>query len=201
LIIGLGVSGSRSAVLAVGVVVASVGVILLVRPSLVSKSLRHLFLAVVVLWLISFLPIFQEGLGILSDRFVESAESAETTIFGNLTSRVLGGYIDSLRLVASVPLGGFGLGVGTNGGAVFLTGEADFLLSENEWSRILLESGPILGLAFLVWRCALAYKIGRFAIGQVRAGNTLPLLLSARSFSFCSRVHSVSRPALVSRSS
>jgi len=96
---------------------------------------------------------------------------------GNLTSRVLGGYIDSLRLVASVPLGGFGLGVGTNGGAVFLTGEADFLLSENEWSRILLESGPILGLAFLVWRCALAYKIGRFAIGQVRAGNTLPLLL------------------------
>jgi len=177
LIIGLGVSGSRSAVLAVGVVVASVGVILLVRPSLVSKSLRHLFLAVVVLWLISFLPIFQEGLGILSDRFVESAESAETTIFGNLTSRVLGGYIDSLRLVASVPLGGFGLGVGTNGGAVFLTGEADFLLSENEWSRILLESGPILGLAFLVWRCALAYKIGRFAIGQVRVGNTLPLFL------------------------
>jgi hypothetical protein len=74
-------------------------------------------------------------------------------------------------------LGGFGLGVGTNGGAVFLTGEADFLLSENEWSRILLESGPILGLAFLVWRCALVYKIGRFAVGQVRLGNTLPLFL------------------------
>lgn len=181
LIVGLGVSGSRSAVLAVGVVVASVGAILLVRPSLVSKSLRHLFLAVVVMWAVSYLPIFQEGLGILSDRFTESAESAETTVFGNLTSRVLGGYVEPLRLLTTVPLGGFGLGVGTNGGAVFLTGEADFLLSENEWSRILLESGPILGLAFLVWRCALVYKIGCFAIGQIRRGNTLPLFL----FSAC----------------
>lgn len=82
-----------------------------------------------------------------------------------------------------MPFGGFGLGVGTNGGAVFLTGEADFLLSENEWSRILLESGPILGLAFLLWRCALTFKIGRFAINQVRAGNTLPLFLfSAGAF-------------------
>jgi hypothetical protein len=94
---------------------------------------------------------------------------------------VLGGYADPLRLIVSAPWGGFGLGVGTNGGAVFLTGEADFLLSENEWSRILLESGPILGLAFLVWRCALVYKIGRFAIGEVRLGNTLPLFL----FSAC----------------
>ena len=76
-----------------------------------------------------------------------------------------------------MPLGGFGLGVGTNGGAVFLTGQADFLLAENEWSRILLESGPIVGLAFLIWRCALVFKIGRFAIGQVRRGNTLPLFL------------------------
>jgi len=177
LIVALGVSGSRSTVLAVAFVVASVGVILLIRPSLVSKFGRHLFLAVVLVWAISYLPVFQEGLGILSDRFVESAESAETSVVGNLTSRVLGGFTEPLRIVTSVPLGGFGLGVGTNGGAAFLTGGADFLLSENEWSRILLESGPILGLAFLIWRCALVFGIGRFAVGQVRAGNTLPLFL------------------------
>lgn len=177
LIVALGVSGSRSTVLAVAFVVASVGIILLIRPSLVSKFGRHLFLAFVLIWAISYLPIFREGLGILSDRFIESAESADTSVVGNLTSRVLDGFTEPLRIITSVPLGGFGLGVGTNGGAAFLTGGADFLLSENEWSRILLESGPILGLAFLIWRCALAFRIGRFAIRQVRAGNTLPLFL------------------------
>lgn len=175
LIIALGVSGSRSAVLAVVVVVASLGIILLVRASLVDKFGRHLLLAVVVLWAVSYLPIFQEGLGILSDRFTESAE--EVSLVGGLVGRTVGGFTEGLLVINRVPLGGYGLGVGTSGGASFLTGEASFLLAENEWSRILLESGPILGLAFLVWRCAIAFKIGLFSIRQVRAGNTLPLFL------------------------
>ncbi|MEO7166287.1 MAG: hypothetical protein ABI787_01635 [Spartobacteria bacterium] len=175
LIVALGVSGSRSAVLAVVVVVASLGVILLLRPSLVDKAGRHLFLAVMVLWMVSYLPIFREGIGILSDRFTESAE--ETSIVGGLVERTLGGFTEGLSVIDRVPLGGYGLGVGTSGGASFLTGQASFLLAENEWSRILLESGPILGIAFLIWRCAFAFKIGLFSIRQVRAGNTLPLFL------------------------
>mgnify|MGYP003694419583 CR=1 FL=1 len=73
LIVSLGVSGSRSAVLAVLVVVASLGVILLVRPNLVNRFGRHLLLGAVVFWAVSYLPIFREGVGILSDRFTESA--------------------------------------------------------------------------------------------------------------------------------
>jgi hypothetical protein len=74
-------------------------------------------------------------------------------------------------------LGGYGIGVGTSGGANFLTGQAAFLLAENEWSRILLESGPILGLAFLIWRVAIAFQLGRFSIRQIKEENTLPILL------------------------
>lgn len=177
LIVGLGVSGSRSTVIAVAVVLASVGVILLIRPSLVNKFWRHLLLAVVIIWGITYIPIFQEGIEILSTRFVEAAESTETSVVGGIISRTIFSFSEAAQIIHSVPLGGFGLGVGTNGGAVFLTGQADFLLAENEWSRILLESGPIVGLAFLIWRCAIVYKIGRFAIGQVREGNTLPLFL------------------------
>ena len=183
LIIGLGVSGSRSTVVAVAMVLASVGVILLIRPSLVNKFWRHLLLAVIVIWGITYIPIFQEGIEILSTRFIEAAESTETSVLGGLIGRTIYGFSESAQIIKSVPLGGFGLGVGTNGGAVFLTGQADFLLAENEWSRILLESGPIVGLAFLVWRCALVYKIGRFVIGQLREDNTLPLFLfSAGAF-------------------
>ena len=175
LILALSVSGSRSAVLAVAVVVGALGVILLVRPSLVDKFGRHLLLAVVVLVAVSYLPIFREGVGILSDRFTESAE--ETSVVGGLVGRTVGGFTEGLLVIDRVPLGGYGLGVGTSGGASFLTGQASFLLAENEWSRLLLESGPILGLAFLIWRCAITLKLGWFSIREVRAGNTLPIFL------------------------
>ena len=183
LLVGLAVSGSRSTVLAVALVVLSVAVILVIRPSLVNKFWRNLLVAIVVIWAISYIPIFREGLEILSNRFVEAAESTDTTVVGGMLERALFGFTEAGHIINSVPLGGFGLGVGTNGGAVFLTGQAEFLLAENEWSRILLESGPIIGLAFVIWRCAIAFKIGCFAIAQVREGNTLPLFLfSAGAF-------------------
>ena len=175
LILALGVSGSRSAVLAVVVVVACLAIILFVRPNLVGRFGRHLLLAVILLWVISYLPIFREGIGVLSDRFTESAEDA--SIVGGLISRTVSGYTEGLLVLDRVPMGGYGLGVGTNGGASFLTGQAAFLLAENEWSRVLLESGPILGLAFLIWRTAVVLQLWRFSVREVRAGNALPILL------------------------
>ncbi len=182
LLVGMGVSGSRSTVLAVGVVVASLALILVVRPKIVGKLGRYILLAALVLWLISYLPIFREGLGILSDRFAEGAESGDNSVVGGLITRTVGGFIEGLRVLTRAPVGGFGLGVGTNGGANFLVGHAEFLLAENEWSRILLESGPILGLAFLLWRCAVTFRIGRFALGQLRRDNPLPLFLFSAAF-------------------
>ncbi|MEO6870625.1 MAG: hypothetical protein ABI233_00220 [Chthoniobacterales bacterium] len=182
LLVGMAVSGSRSTVLAVGVVVASLALIVLVRPALVGKLGRSIVLAAVVLWLISYLPIFQQGLGILSDRFAEGAESSDTTMVHGLVARVADGFIQGAEVITRTPLGGFGLGVGTNGGANFLVGHAEFLLAENEWSRILLESGPILGAAFLIWRCAITFRIGRLAYRQLTYGNTLPLFLFSAAF-------------------
>jgi len=182
LIVGMGVSGSRSAVLSVGVVVASLALILVVRPSAVNKFGRHLLLALIVLWVISYVPVFREGIGILSNRFTESAEQAETSVVGGLVGRIIEGFTEGAQILNKVPIGGYGLGVGTNGGSSFLVGHVEFLLSENEWSRILLESGPFLGLAFLFWRCALTFWVGRFAFRQLALGNTLPIFLFSAGF-------------------
>ncbi|HEY1770331.1 MAG TPA: hypothetical protein VGG02_08755 [Chthoniobacterales bacterium] len=180
LIIGMGVSGSRSAVLAVGVVVASLGLILLVKPTLINKFGRYILVGALVCWLVSYLPIFRQGIGILSDRFTEDTE--DSTIVNGLVDRTVSGFTEGISAIANVPLGGFGLGVGTNAGADFLVGHAEFLLAENEWSRILLESGPILGLGFLLWRCAITFHVGRSAIRQLTVDNTLPLLLFSAVF-------------------
>lgn len=182
LLIGMAVSGSRSTVLAVGVVVASLALIVLVRPTLAGKIGRYIVVTAAIIWLISYLPIFREGLGILGDRFAEGAESGDTTVVNGLFTRTAGGFIEGLQVLTRTPLGGFGLGVGTNGGANFLVGHAEFLLAENEWARILLESGPILGAAFLFWRCAITWKVGRFAFDEVRRDNPLPLFLFSAAF-------------------
>jgi hypothetical protein len=182
LLVGMGVSGSRAAILAVGVVGASLAVIVLVRPMLAGKLGRYILLGAIVVWLISYLPVFREGVGILSDRFAEGADDAASSVVGSLVGRTFGDFYDGLLVLARAPLGGFGLGVGTNGGANFLVGHVEFLLAENEWSRIILESGPILGAAFLLWRCAITFYVGRFSLSQLRRDNPLPLFLFSASF-------------------
>ena len=182
LIVGVGVSGSRGAVLAVAVVIASLGVILLVRPDAMTKFGRNLFLAAFLAWGVSHVPLFREGVGILSERFTESAELTETSVVGGLAMRTFGGFTEGLSHLHVVPLAGYGLGVGTNAGAALLGVRSAFLFSENEWTRILAESGSILGLAFLIWRTALTCRIGYLAFRSLTFGNTLPIFIFSAAF-------------------
>jgi hypothetical protein len=182
LVVAVGVSGSRSAVVSVGLVVASLVVILVVRPEAMTKFGRILLLTLIVAWALSYVPIFHEGVAILSDRFTESAQEADTTIVRGMALRVFESLFEGFGMLDRIPLFGYGLGIGTNGGARFLVGRAVFLLSENEWSRILLESGPIFGMAFLLWRLLLGLRIGYLAFRQLTAGRTLPLFLFSAGF-------------------
>jgi hypothetical protein len=183
LIVGIAVSGSRSAVLAVGLVVASLAIVLVVRPDALNKFGRNLLVVAVVLFIVSRLPIFHEGLGILSDRFTESAEAADTTVLKGTVGRLIGGFTEPLGALDKYPVAGYGLGVGTNVGARFLIGRAAFLLAENEWTRILLESGSILGMAFLIWRTMLTFRIGYLSLVALSRGAILPILLFSAGFS------------------
>ena len=182
LVVALGVSGSRSAVASVGLVVLSLLFILVLRPEAVNQFGRSLLLAVVVGWGISYLPIFKEGLGILSDRFTEAAQASESSIAGGLLSRTYSGFVEGFRVFDRLPLVGFGLGIGTNAGAKFVTGSAGFLLAEGEWARVLLESGPILGLLFLCWRTALTLRLGWLSLRALAYAETLPIILFSSSF-------------------
>jgi hypothetical protein len=176
------VSGSRSLVVSVLLVVLSLAIVLLVRPDALNRFGKSLVLVVVALLIVTRLPIVHEGLNILSSRFTESAEAAETTITGGLIQRTLGEFTEGLGHLGHAPIFGFGLGVGTSGGAAFLMGQSTFLLSENEWTRIIFESGPILGLAFLLWRAALTVYLGFVSLRALNHAEILPLLLFCAGF-------------------
>jgi len=136
----------------------------------------------VVLLVASRLPFVNEGVELLSDRFTTVAEAEETTIAGGLIARTFSSFTEGILLVTHAPIGGYGLGIGTNGGAKFLTGRSLFLLAEGEWGRVILESGPILGLAFLAWRTMLVLKIGLISFRRLKEGTILPIMLYAAGF-------------------
>jgi hypothetical protein len=182
MVIGIGVSGSRSCVASVLIVVGAVVVIFLVRPRAVNQFGRTLLIVVIAALIITRLPIFKEGVQILSDRFTESAAAAETTITKGMIERIISGFTEGLQNIDKVPLFGYGIGIGTNVGGRILIGRPAFLLAENEWTRVLAESGPILGMAFLLWRTFFTLQLGRLSFGSLRRGNLLPILLFSSGF-------------------
>ena len=177
LLIGVTVSGSRACVFAVVLVVLAIFVIFLVRPSAVNKVGGTLLALVIVGFIASRLPFFKEGLNVLSDRFMDSAEVAETTVVGGLIDRMVHEFTDPFSYLFKIPLTGYGLGLGTAGGARFLVGQGTILLTENEWGRIIAESGPILGAAFIIWRIALVGKLFGASLHALKLGEVLPILL------------------------
>jgi hypothetical protein len=182
LMVMIGVSGSRSVLLAVVVVIASLVAVIILRPSALNQFGRNLLIVVAVLFLVSRVPVFKEGVRILSDRFTATAEEEENTIAGGLVARGFSGFAEAFKFVPVAPIGGYGLGIGTNGGAKFLTGRSMFLLTEGEWGRVVLESGPILGFAYLIWRCVLVFNLGVLSFRQLRRGEILTIMLYCAGF-------------------
>jgi hypothetical protein len=182
LIIGIVVSGSRSVVGACAVVVASLVVVLFLRPDSINRLGQTLLVVVVLGFIVTRTPIFKEGMSGLSTRFTEVAEASEQSVTRGLITRVFGDFEEAFFVLGKAPFLGYGLGIGTNAGAKFLTGHSGFLLTEGEWARIFLEMGPVLGVAYVALRCALVLWIGLLCLRSVRLGNVLPLLLFTSAF-------------------
>jgi hypothetical protein len=177
LFIGIAVSGSRSVVGACAVVVASLLVVLFLRPSAVNRFGQVLLVTVVLGFIVTKTPVFREGLSVLTARFSAVAEAEEQSVIVGLIARVFEGFDELRRIYPTAPFFGYGLGIGTNAGSKLVTGQSTFLLAEGEWARIVFESGPLFGLAFVIWRCGLTVRIALLCLQSVRRGNVLPLLL------------------------
>lgn len=186
LLISVLVSGSRACVLAVGLVVMAILVIFLVRPSAVNKIVGTVLALVIIAFFFGLIasrfPVFREGFDVLSERFTTSAEIAETSVVGGLLERVGQEFTEPFEYINKIPLSGYGLGLGTAGGARFLVGQGGLLLSENEWLRIIAESGPLLGLAFIILRIALTGKLLMVSLRALKSGQVLSILLFATVF-------------------
>ncbi len=175
-VMGVATSGSRSALGAVGGVAAVVVLAVFARPEMIGRLLVAAVLLGIVVSAVMQSDVVNQGTDLLTMRFAEAGGG------GGFWPRLFGGMFLPIGELTTAPLTGCGLGYGTNAGAAMLqggSGKVDFLLAEDEWKRVILESGPICGSLFILWRCALAVNLFRLSMRRVREGNMLPLLLFA----------------------
>ena len=116
-------------------------------------------------------------------RWEEARDAGGGGFSSNVIERMLGEYTQPFEIAVNAPLLGRGVGLGTVAGARLMTGTNTFLLSESEWSRIVLELGPPLGFAFILWRLWLAVLMVIRGWGNFLAtGDALSWVLAGATF-------------------
>jgi hypothetical protein len=170
---------SRSVLFALLVEVAFLAVLLLRDLRRVSTIIGPLAGIVLILALSVDSAIFHP----MTERWT-SAETAGGGNFNtNVVGRILGEYALPFDLAVKTPLGGYGIGLGTVAGARLATGKATFLLAESELGRLVLELGPIIGFAFIIWRAWLALSLlTRSWRDYVMNGSELAWLLAGAAY-------------------
>lgn len=173
------VSGSRATILSGGIVVLTWVIGVTAGKRLGSALGNALVIVLAATFILGHIELFEQGKEVLDVRF-EIGQRAEADE-GGIAGRFLRDLIGPLKMVPDLPFFGAGLGLGTNVGAALITGRKQFLLSEGEWGRNLLEMGPLFGLLFIWFRVLLTFQLGRDCLRAAADGRLLPLLL----FSAC----------------
>jgi hypothetical protein len=169
------VSGSRLLVLGCALVVVAAILFAVLAKGGSSRPLVVALLICVALSVLSLTSFFREAMTVFMTRWSDaSGGSANESLLG----RVLGNFLDPFVLMSRVGLFGQGIGVGTNAASALMTGSVQFLLAEGEWSRVIMEAGPLLGFSFLAYRTWLAGDMAVRAVAAARRQNLLAWLLA-----------------------
>jgi hypothetical protein len=175
IILATAVSGSRGLLLGLLVVLAIFLITTFNKPNLLSGGLKAVLIVAILLGLTSKLEIFQTGVDVFTER-VTIASEGEGGLTG-FTGRVYSDFIAPFDLMTRAPLFGFGLGLGTNAGATLMYAKREFILAEGEWSRMMLELGPLMGSIYLLLRCYLVCYLYKQAKFVVKFDNVLAVAL------------------------
>lgn len=166
------VSGSRSSLGVVVVILIGVVLICLRKPVFFSKGAKGLAILAIAYFALSFWGEFRTGLMVHESR-IETGGGVQE----GMLMRIVSEAAVPFKIMAETPLFGKGLGMGTNVAAGLLFGERGFLLAESEWERVVKESGPILGFAYIGFRIILLGYLCWRALQALDRENPLPMLL------------------------
>jgi hypothetical protein len=178
----LALSGSRGAVVhCVIIVMAAIGSAAIARGSGASARAVVLPIALAALAVLLYPIIFPESHSVFMDRWNE-AQAVEARHFsGGVLGRGLYSFYDFTGLLGDTPLWGYGIGLAGNASltlGVTIPGFSGW--AESDWARHIVDLGPIVGVAFIVYRICLVVWLGyTCAAGTRRLGDPLPFIMFA----------------------
>ena len=176
LIVAIPLSISRGLFFSIAIAVFFALFAMLRKPQLIGQAILICGMGFLSLGVLSKAKFFNTSTEAFKSRF-ESANKTEGGVSGVINGRVLGGMSGALTGSSRIPFFGFGLGMGTNAGAMLLTGADGFLISEEEWGRLIGELGPLLGISIILIRISLTLKMGLIAFRKLNSGDLLPWML------------------------
>jgi hypothetical protein len=177
LLAAIPLSISRALFFSLAISLAFAFLAILRNPRLMSRVLVFAMFAFASFMILVNTGFFNTSVEAFMSRF-ENANEAEGGVSGVIGGRFLGGMLTGLSSSHQTPLWGYGLGMGTNAGAMMLTGNnSQFLISEEEWGRLIGELGPLLGILIILIRLALCVKMAFASYRRIAAGDLLPWML------------------------
>lgn len=178
--IALPVSISRTVMLGTGVVALAFLIAIPFASAKTVALVRPLLLLAIIGTGLSQLPVFREGSSVFMVRWDTASGDTVGAAWDSVMDRTVNGFTNPVYFMRIAPFLGHGIGTGSNVGARLASGEVGFLLAEEEWGKVLLELGPVLGAAFILLRIVLTGWLGVLAWRALRERrDSLPLLLYA----------------------
>lgn len=167
------ISGSRTAlILSILINLAAVIAGIAVRRTEIKlKALIAPILTVLAAFI--FLTVVFDDAG----RAMQERQANAVAEEGSTLGRALSSLYQFGGVFEETPLLGYGIGYGTNGGTASDTGSAYFRLAEDEWTRIVLELGPLLSLIYIGWRIAFFIYLFQISWRSARRGIVFPMIL------------------------
>jgi hypothetical protein len=176
-VLTLAISGSRSAVLVVGIVCTIMLYMGIRRPEEFGAAVRPMIFAIIAFLLMDLVtPLVREGMAVQRNRFQGGGGLKEGIIY-----RYAQDFSYGWQALFRAPPLGIGLGIGTNAGSRLLAGRRMFILGESEWQRVIMESGPFLGTAYLALRIGTLIMIVVVSYRGFLNGQPLAMLLAGVS--------------------
>ncbi|SFH06530.1 hypothetical protein [Pontibacter chinhatensis] len=151
------------------------------RPKFFKQFLGIMIGGTFTLLFLSNVELFQTATEAFSARY-ESANTTEGGLQGVLGDRYIGGMVNSVAGSTDFPFWGYGIGFGSNVGLMLLPGMQGARISDQEWERIIIELGTIMGLIVIFLRINLSIKIAVASYKSLVQGNLLPWMILSLGF-------------------
>jgi hypothetical protein len=155
--------------------------ILLKDPKKLKKIVPLFFLLIIIVFLFSDNKYILTAVDAFTSRF-EDANETEGGLKGSLIDRMFGTLLNSIISSIDVPLFGQGIGTYSNVGIQTLEIKNTDRIADYEWSRIVLEMGPVLGIIFIFLRIRILTTAFSKAIKKIRQNDYLPWMLMSFGF-------------------